>query len=340
MKKQFRKSIYNLVRPISARTLLRITGQNFIFPFYHAVSDHPGPHIKHLYRVPGVEQFGQDLDFLMRHFTPATFTDVSSYIHQHKTAKQPLFFLSFDDGLSECFHIIAPILKKRGIQAAFFINPEFVDNRKMSHRQKVSLLFDHILQMKDKPLPPKVSEATRQNILNYGQLLDYLRKCSVHNHHQLDELARIFGVDLNQFLNTKPYMTHEQIGRLKADGHMIGSHSMDHAEFYGISVQEMKNQITNSLDYLRTELNISERLFAFPFTDDGVPSSFFQFLYDDAGIEASFGTAGLKNDPAIRHIQRIPMEDANYSGAKEIIRSEYAYFLGKAIFGRNTIVRK
>lgn len=46
--------------------------------------------------------------------------------HDFETQK-PLIAFSFDDGFEECYHTIAPLLEKYNTNAAFFINPNFVE---------------------------------------------------------------------------------------------------------------------------------------------------------------------------------------------------------------------
>jgi len=107
---------------IPTKFLIKLSGKKVIYPFYHIVSDNPPSHIKHLYPVRNIKQFEKDLDFLQKHFTASDFP-----VKGHN----PQFILSFDDGLSEVYNIIAPILKKRNIPAIFFINSAFVDNKDM-----------------------------------------------------------------------------------------------------------------------------------------------------------------------------------------------------------------
>ena len=57
-------------------------------------------------------------------------------------------------------------------------------------------------------------------------------------------------------------------------------------------------------------------------------------------MEISFGTSGIKLDETQGHIHRIPMELSGFNGAEAIIRSEYFYYLGKSLFGKNLVKRR
>lgn len=56
-----------------------------------------------------------------------SFEDAVRKIMQHETPNEPLVAFTFDDGFEEHATMIAPALEHFGINAAFFINPEFID---------------------------------------------------------------------------------------------------------------------------------------------------------------------------------------------------------------------
>jgi len=48
----------------------KIANHSFVAPFYHVVSDEPLPHVEQLYNIKTIQQFKDDLDFLLKHFKP------------------------------------------------------------------------------------------------------------------------------------------------------------------------------------------------------------------------------------------------------------------------------
>lgn len=341
MNRQFiKKTAYNLSKPFPLKWMRRLSDQHFIFPFYHVVTDHPSPCIKHLFPVTTEKQFKRDLDFLLRNFSPAGYPEVKNFLEKEKKADKPLFFLSFDDGFAECNEIIAPILKAKGIPAAFFINPDFVGNKQLSHRQKVSLIIDKILQPDNSILEKRAGKLTPSPISGKATLIQWVKSLTITDTELIHDMASIYDVDFVKALDTyQPYMSLAQIQQLKADGFIIGSHSLNHPEFNLLSEEEMKQQIEGSFQYLENQLHTEYRVFSFPFHDIGIPSSFFNFLVHEVNVEASFGTSGIKNDNAPNHIQRIPLELSGFHQSEEIIRSEYFYYLVKILFGKNRIRR-
>jgi peptidoglycan/xylan/chitin deacetylase (PgdA/CDA1 family) len=336
-----KKLAYLLSRSLPLKWMHQLSRQNFIFPFYHLATDTPSPCVKHLFPVPSKKQFRKDLDFLLTYFSPVGYNEIMNFIEQGKKPGRPRFFLSFDDGFSECFHVIAPVLKEKGIPAAFFINPAFVGNKQLGHRQKISLLIDKILNSDHPKLLKEAGRLAGKNISGKDEFIRWVKNLTATNSTLIEGIGDVLEIDFEKALNKyQPYMNVSEINQLKSDGFVIGSHSFDHTEFHLLSLEAMKEQITNSFQFLESNLKTEHRAFSFPFNDIGVPHSFFNYLAEEANVELSFGTSGIKRDEAPRHLQRIPLEIPGFKNAEAIIRSEYFYYIGKALIGKNLVKRK
>jgi peptidoglycan/xylan/chitin deacetylase (PgdA/CDA1 family) len=323
-----------LARYLPVEKYISEGNHRFIFPFWHVISDVPQPHWSQLYCALSADKFERDLDFLLKHYKPASFEDVSRYVSNGK-ADRKLFFPTFDDGMSECFSVIAPILKKKGIQAAFFINPEFVGNKMLFHRHKASILLN---QARGKKVKKEAIGHAEQIVKT--SIHQFLRQSAYTDHPILDQLADILGIDFQDYLNRqKPYLSLEQIRNLQTDGFLIGAHGMDHREFFLSSESEIINEISASMSFVIREVNPPAKLFAFPFTDFEVPDRVFEKAIELNLWDISFGTAGIKDEPLPRHIQRIPMESKNRNDAKIILRKEYLEYFIKKILGKNIVRR-
>ncbi len=317
-------------RIISVRLLMKLTGKNVIFPFYHAVSDSSLTHIHHLYHPKTTKQFISDLDFLLKHYCPMDINEVISLRDSNKKRSKPGFFLSFDDGLKEFYEIIAPILLKKGIPAACFLNSGFVDNKDLFYRYKVSLLCDYFLKGNKDYDHPKVTDWVKNHQNNRPEKI--LLSLSYQKKEEIDTLASLVGLDFKSYLAVqKPYMTTEQIQELSRQGFYFGAHSLDHPMYANISTSEQIRQTEISLQWLRENLDQKCSIFAFPFSDFNVKSYFYKHFED---VDLIFGTAGLKDTVVKNHFQRIPMEFADYSG-KNIVKAEYLYYILKSLVGKN-----
>jgi peptidoglycan/xylan/chitin deacetylase (PgdA/CDA1 family) len=321
--------------------LMLFKNHRFVLPFWHAVSDEPLAHLSKLYQVPTVREFERSLDYLLKNYKPGNVDDLIRLSASRGKSEKKLFFPSFDDGLSLCYHVIAPILKRKGIQAAFFINPSFVGNYALFHRHKASLILSALEQKKSTPAEEKKAGQLLQNCFNNNNLYEFLHRTAYTDNWLLDQVGRIYEINFGDFLKTQqPYMSLEQISQLQADGFLIGAHGMDHREFYLSSEDEIKEQIFQSMEFVNKELHPAMKLFAFPYTDFNVPDTVFEWANSNEIWDLSFGTAGMKDERMLNHLQRIPMESSAGASCKKIIRTEYVWYYLKSVLGKNKVSRQ
>ena len=316
--------------PTSA--LLKLTKQSAVLPFYHAISDRPLAHIKHLYQVKSSKEFSADLDFLLQHFEPVTLEQFIALKSNPSKTQKPFFLLSFDDGLREVKEVIAPILKAKGIPAVCFLNSEFVDNEALFFRYKASLLLEEVSK----------SNSVRNAAKDFFQTEDAIAILLAIRHNeqeQLNQFANYIGYSFTDFLkNEQPYLNKAEILDLKQQSFDFGSHSANHPEYQYLPLEEQLWQTDESLTYLKNEIGVELLSFSFPFTDYGVSKEFFTALNQAEQIAATFGWAGMKEDSVPNHFQRIALEEKGHTG-KELLNAEMLYYLMKQTVGKNKINR-
>lgn len=141
-------NIRNHIQPIaslfSLNSLVSLSGQRLVLPFYHAVSDEELPHISALYPHKSVASFIKDLDTLLQYFEPIDLQQLIQLVQNKEQPRKPVFHLSFDDGLREVYEIVRPILLDKGIPATAFINTAFIDNKALFYRYGESLKTNNI----------------------------------------------------------------------------------------------------------------------------------------------------------------------------------------------------
>ena len=315
--------------------LIKTTDKKLILPFYHVVSDDYIPHIKNLYNYNSIKQFENTLDYFLKFYDPINIEDINKTNNNKK-----VFHLSFDDGLREFKEIIVPILLRKGIPATCFLNNNFIDNKEMFFRHKISLIIEELKSVnfsitKIKKINSILNLSTSNN---KNSIITYLK----NNKHILDNecnlLSEFLEIDINHYLNfKKPYLTSDEIVELSKKGFNFGAHTSDHRY---INVNFTKNQIkllNSSIEEIKLKYNQNNYYFAYPFDDIEIDKTFFnQLIVSDKGL--SFGTSGLKNDIIKNNFQRIDMEFSNYNG-KNIILGEYIYYILKGAINKNQMQR-
>ncbi len=316
--------------------LIGITKKDILLPFYHTVSDQHLSHISNLYQLRDAKLFEQDLDFFCKHYTPITSDELIAIIHHDKKLQKPVFHLTFDDGLSEIYDVIAPILERKKIPATFFVNTAFVDNKGLFYRYKISLIIERIKYEKVnlEELSRKLKTGEKQkNIINALLQLTY------QDIPLIDEIAKLIQLDFQAFLQEqKPYMSTVQLLDLQKRGFTIASHGTDHPWFKTLPEENQKRQIIESTAFLEQQLAIKSHMFSFPFSDEGVSGSFINWLHIEAKNKLTFGVFGLKDEVSKYHLHRIPIE-RQLAKASNIIKTEYLYYIAKQFVSKNTIQR-
>ena len=316
------------------KKLIAVSNQRVIVPFYHKVSDEKPTFEKSLYPSRKIAEFKNDIDVLGNYFNPISMKEFIEISKSKDELNQNYFHLTFDDGLSNFYKIVAPILKERNIPATVFINSDFVDNKALFFRYKASLLF----QVYEKS-SVKGKKVFHDFFEGKEAIEEILFAINYNNKHILDELANAVNYSFEEYLETeKPYLSSIQINELIDTGFTVGAHSKSHALYADISFKEQVNQTKESMDWLVQKFNLDDRFFSFPFTDLDVSKEFFTKLSEEKIIDISFGTSGIKKDDIETNFQRIPFEIGNRKAEDYLLKEYMKYFL-KIPFKKNKIHR-
>ncbi len=299
--------------------IIKITRQSIFLPLYHTVQGHqPLPHIHHLYPPKSIAQFEKDLDYILKYYQPITLEELTQIVLGKKRRVENVFHLTFDDGLSEIYNFIAPILKRKGIPATIFLNSDFINNKNLFYRYKASLIIEEFQKQKIDSLylPKQKINVDKSKILS----INYKSKSL------LDVIAKEIGLDFDNFLITnQPYLSGQQIEALINDGFSFGAHSIDHP-FYGeLTFEEQLYQTTHSLDEVTKKFNLPYNAFAFPFSDSVVSNPFFEKMNEEYENILTFGTEIFPIRNMLTNLQRISME-GNLLNVETLLKTKLLYY--------------
>lgn len=316
--------------------LIFITGKKAIFPLYHAISDSSLPHIQHLYKIKNRKSFIKDLDFLLKNYTPIDLFDLIDIIKNEKKITRPVFHLTFDDGLSQVYDIIFPVLKKKGIPCTIFINPAFVDNKGLFYRYKASILIDKLKNVNyNNSVNAEIGKLLQTNNKSVNDIKRKILTVKYANSYILDEIADILEVDFYQYLKEyKPYLTEDQIQTLINNHFTFGGHSIDHPLYSELTEKDQIYQTINSIEYLKEKYSVEYKVFSFPFSSHKVIASFFNTIFKS--IDLSFDVGRFNQDIYKQNIHRLPMEE-KIRNPFILFNLEYVKYLMKLITRNNFV---
>jgi peptidoglycan/xylan/chitin deacetylase (PgdA/CDA1 family) len=301
-----------------------ISGVKLIVPHWHVVSDLELPHVSALYRFRSIRQFKADLEFFLKHYSPVTEQDVISSVHHDRPLPPRSVLFTFDDGFREIHDVVAPLLRAKGVPAIFFLITSAIDNRLLCYPQKKSLL---VRALAGKQTAAALDEARR--VLSSApestnsSLGLRIRAVSYRQRHVLDRLGPILGCDFEGYLaSEKPYLSTEQVQTLARQGFAVGAHSVHHAPYAELSLEEQLHETRDSIQWLSERFEVNCRSFAFPYRDNGVPLAFFRAIFAEGDLKLSFGTGGLIPHAFPFNLPRFSTERTDLTAA-EVLAAQF-----------------
>jgi len=329
----FSKNLFRRIAsslPVSlARQLSNIP---LLLPYHHLISDEERAHVSELYQYKTPAQFTNDLEWLLKHYTPVSGEQVYQHVFERKPLPDNAFLISFDDGFREVHDTVAPILKEKGVPAIAFINPSFIDNRELFYRCKLSLLLHRI--KKDTSLQILFFERLSVTPHRYDLLRAKILKLDYTRRELADEWGSWAGLDFNDYLiKDRPFMSSAQLEDLKRWGFTVGAHSMDHPNYGVLSEEAQFEETIASLGAIGS-LTGSQSLFSFPHEDKPVSARFFDRLENRKIL--FFGTQNNRPEKPYPILHRFNAERPEL----DISRQVKALHLYHALLRGNKAVRR
>ncbi|MEW6323812.1 MAG: polysaccharide deacetylase family protein [Nitrospirota bacterium] len=215
------------------------------------------------------DDFERQARHIQRHCTPMTFAEVRELEDAGRPFPPHAVILTFDDGYKDNATVVAPILKRCGIPATFFITTGYLTDRRLFWWDEAA----NIIWKCALPLPPLpefgldaralASMADRPSIIRA-----VLRRC-----HQLPDdqrvdlirrLAALTGVHPDHGAADAELLTWEDVAAMAEDGFEIGSHTVTHPVLTRVDAARQDAELTDSKRILEQRLNRRIEVFAYP----------------------------------------------------------------------------
>ena len=244
------KFLWVFARLIPITLLKQLVRRELVSIFYHAVSDGELPHIRHLYPVVPVEFFKSALIALKKTNTFITYDQLHEYFEHGIPLPQNAVHLSFDDGFSECYKIVRPILLDAGIPCTFFLTIDWIDNRRLYFRHLISLCVDRFEQLPLGQRSELINQINRQfdlSIKDTVEFKNWLTSFRKPDERALEVIPGLLDITAASFLlENSPYLTSEQIREMHEEGFTIGAHSLSHRKLGFVPREDVSTEIAAS----------------------------------------------------------------------------------------------
>jgi peptidoglycan/xylan/chitin deacetylase (PgdA/CDA1 family) len=228
--------------------------------------------------------FERQMRFLVQHFSP-----VKASQAQHVSSSKIQFSVTLDDGYEDNYLVAAPILKRLGIPATFYVVSDFVDTDRLFWWEQVadimhktslpeldlqavlpghnlSELAGSNLDCSGRPLPVLPLDTAANRDFAFGQLCSYIR----HGLHRdipahLDRIADYFSIPVREQGRQYGLMNWQQLNELVQQGFEIGGHTASHCNVIGADEELLKLELIDSINVLEDHLDTAVESFAYPY---------------------------------------------------------------------------
>ena len=218
--------------------------------------------------------FERQMRFLIRHFNPVKASQAQQCINQ-----EIQFAVTLDDGYEDNYLIAAPILKKLGIPATFYVISDFVGTDRLFWWEQIA----DMMRGSDLPkldmqaaIPSLCQSQGQSNVFPmrnyaerdyaYGQLCARIRAGAHVDIPQLvEQLAAYFAVPLREQGRHYGLMDWQQLKDLVGQGFDIGGHTATHCNLVGADEVLLRRELIDSTKVIEARLATPVESFAYPY---------------------------------------------------------------------------
>lgn len=217
---------------------------------YHGIGDGAHPAMRHLADEIPRQVFEQQLDYLAHHYEIVRLEDGLAA----PAGARPRCAITFDDGLRSIATDAAPILKRRGLPAAIFLNTAVVGttDRLWQHRLSTVIERDGVAAVAARA---GIQAATGLDIIDHVQ------------HQFADCRALLSWLETQDVGSDRLYLNWDEVSTLTADGFDFYSHTARHLPLAHVEPEVMRAEI----DHAQAYAGANQALVSFPF---GMESDF------------------------------------------------------------------
>ena len=239
--------------------------QTPVIVYYHMVSDNIHPYYP--YGSINPIEFQEQIKNLKKFFTIISLPEAIERNKSNNQIRNSLV-LTIDDGFSECYSVIAPILEEEKIPATFFLIDNCIDNKNMVWIHKLEYLNQTITNEKQINIIKQFVNHTHNNYNSASGFMELSKQWSMTEKDAYVEMIWELSEheSIEEWLQKhQPYLITQQIKELINAGFSIGSHSATHSSCDKLDFGELQNEIMDSCNSISKKIGREVKYFSYPF---------------------------------------------------------------------------
>jgi peptidoglycan/xylan/chitin deacetylase (PgdA/CDA1 family) len=280
--------------------------------------------------LPDAAEFEQSMSWVRQWFNVLPLRDAVQRLFDGTIAGRALA-ITFDDGYADNVEIAAPVLRRLGLPATFFVATGFMNGSCMWNDRVIEAIRSTRRNAIELPaaglqdVALATPQARREAI---GRVLSAIKH---REQSERDALANALCAQLETPPVQQLMMGEDQLRRLHAMGMEIGAHTVSHPILTRLPALAAHAEIQASKERLEQIVQAPVRLFAYP---NGVPNQDYgvehaQMVRDcgfDAAVSTAWGAASRRSDrfqlPRFTPWDATPWRYAARMGANLLRREE------------------
>ena len=277
-----------------------------------------------------LEAFKDQLDFFLKEKKLVTTDDVINAVSNSTELPKDAVWLTFDDGYKDHYDYVAPILEKKGINAAFF---PVSDTYEFGHLLDVNKIHYILASVDDvKSLLTHLAAEMEVEGLSRSDFNGWLNSTDKSSRYDSEEviffkrmLQRDLPLELRQKIlgrlfenlvgrtekevSEELYMSKSDLVSMSDRGFHIGSHTTSHMWLNSQTIEEQEKEIKNSLYALGSIRNdVSNWIMCYPYGAFNADTlSFLRSMGAAVGLTTEVRQANLSADDPLT----LPRFDTN-----------------------------
>lgn len=234
---------------------------------FHHIGDEESPFTSGMNVRATTREFEGALKFLTTHYSPVRLDDVLAAPKGHQLPPRAVL-VTFDDAYASVVEVAAPLCRKYGVPAVFFVNAAFLDNQCLAPDNLICYVANvHGME--------KVNAAARSSQRNeflqlhslsevFGSFLPSLKLNE--RKEFLEALVQSAGINERQLAaEAGLYLTREQLRTLGSFDFELGNHTYTHVHCRGLAQSEFAQEIDRNKAELETAPGVKVRSFSQPY---------------------------------------------------------------------------
>jgi peptidoglycan/xylan/chitin deacetylase (PgdA/CDA1 family) len=300
---------------VSLERILRWSGRQVgIVLLYHRVGDPPGDPDREISPALGAALFEAQLEHLKANYDVVAASNVLAAARERRRGQRFPVALTFDDDLRSHLRVAAPILKRAGVSASFFLSGASLERPYAFWWEDLQCAID------EKVVPPELF-----SVLPTSELKAALGREPRAIHHvarqieQLSQDSRRWVADLLRASRpgTEGGLSAGEVRNLADDGWDIGFHTLRHDPLPSLSDESLERALREGRAELEAAVGADVRLISYPHgkADGRVVAAAgragFRFGFRGGAAPVHLGTDPLaipRIDASFRSVERFALQ--------------------------------